>query len=160
LAILNSYPQKEQEDMPQPHVTEQERNLATFRVLIDRGFSAGDISAVDATCAAGCVEHQDGFTDMESVKGGIGFLHLLASDFQLTIEDVVASGDRVWARLHARGTHTGPVFGGPTGRTFDVTVIDICRFSDGMIVEHWGVPDRLAMMEQLGVMPVPAGAGR
>ena len=64
--------------MPQPRVTEQERNLATFRVLIDRGFSAGDISAVDATCAAGCVEHQDGFTDMESVKGGISFLHLLA----------------------------------------------------------------------------------
>jgi predicted ester cyclase len=146
--------------MPRSHVTEQERNLATFRSLIDRGFSGGDVSAVDATCAAGCVEHQDGFTDLESVKGGIGFLHLLASDFQLTIEDVVASGDRVWARLRARGTHTGPVFGGPTGRTFDINVIDICRFSDGLIVEHWGVPDRLAQMQQLGVMPAPGVAGR
>jgi len=143
-----------------PAVTEQERNLAAFRVLIDQGFGAADMSAVDATCAENCVEHQDGFTDRESVKGGIGFLHLLASDFHITIEDVVASGDRVWARLRARGTHTGPVFGGPTGRTFDINVIDICRFSDGMIVEHWGVPDRLAQMQQLGVLPMPAAAGR
>jgi predicted ester cyclase len=146
--------------MPQSLVTEQERNLATFRLLVDRGFSAGDISAVDATCAADCLEHQDGFTDTESVKRGIDFLHLLASDFQVTIEDVVASGDRVWARLRARGTHNGPAFGGPTGRTFDINVIDICRFRDGMIVEHWGVPDRLAQMQQLGVMPAPAAAGR
>jgi ketosteroid isomerase-like protein len=143
-----------------PAVTEQERNLAAFRVLIDQGFGVADMSAVDATCAANCLEHQDGFTDRESVKSGIGFLHLLASDFHLTIEDVVASGDRVWARLRARGTHTGPVFGGPTGRSFDINVIDICRFSDGLIVEHWGVPDRLAQMQQLGVMPAPAAAGR
>jgi predicted ester cyclase len=147
--------------MPQSHdITEQERNLGVFRTLVDRGFGAGDVTAVDATCAAACVEHQDGVTDMESVKGGIAFLHLLASDFQITIEDVVASGDRVWARLRARGTHTGPVFGGPTGRTFDINVIDICRFSDGMIVEHWGVPDRLAQMQQLGVLPVPGPARR
>jgi hypothetical protein len=50
--------------MPQSHLTEQERNLAAFRVLIDQGFAAGDVSAVDATCAPGCVEHQDGFSDM------------------------------------------------------------------------------------------------
>jgi predicted ester cyclase len=143
-----------------PDITDQERNLATFRALIDRGFDAGDARTVDATCAADCVEHQDGFTDVESVKRGIGFLHLLASDFHITIEDIVAAGDRVWARLRAQGTHTGAVLGGPTGRTFDITVIDICRFSDGMIVEHWGVPDRLAQMQQLGVMPVPATAGR
>ena len=143
-----------------PAVTDQERNLATFRSLIDRGFDGGDARAVDAACAPDCVEHQDGFTGMESVKQGIGFLHALASDFHITIEDIVAAGDRVWARLRARGTHTGAVLGGPTGRTFDITVIDICRFSNGMIVEHWGVPDRLAQMQQLGVVPAAAGSSR
>jgi predicted ester cyclase len=147
--------------MPQPSAaTEQERNLATFRALIDRGFGSGDLRAVDATCSPECVEHQDGFTDLESVKGGIGFLHALASDFRISIEDVVAAGDRVWARLRAQGTHSGPVLGGPTGRRFDITVIDICRFSDGLIVEHWGVPDRLAQMQQLGVVPMAAAVGR
>jgi len=138
--------------------TEQERNLAAFRTLIDQGFGGGDAGAVDAVCAEDFVEHQDGFTDRESVKGGIGFLHALAPDFNIPIEDVVAAGDRVWARLRAQGTHTGAVLGGPTGRTFGITVIDICRFRDGKIVEHWGVPDRLAQMQQLGVLPAPATA--
>ncbi|MCI0397830.1 MAG: ester cyclase [Chloroflexi bacterium] len=36
-----------------------------------------------------------------------------------------------------------------------ITVFDICRFSDGKIVEHWGVPDRFAVMAQLGLLPQP-----
>ena len=36
-----------------------------------------------------------------------------------------------------------------------ITVIDIMRFRDGKLVEHWGVADRLAMMEQLGMKPPP-----
>jgi len=37
-----------------------------------------------------------------------------------------------------------------------ITVIDIARFKDGKIVEHWGVPDQLGMMLQLGLMPEPS----
>jgi predicted ester cyclase len=36
-------------------------------------------------------------------------------------------------------------------------VIDICRFENGKIVEHWGVADRLGMMQQIGASPRPAG---
>jgi hypothetical protein len=37
-----------------------------------------------------------------------------------------------------------------------ITVIDVCRFEDGRIVEHWGVPDRFHQMAQLGLLPRPA----
>jgi predicted ester cyclase len=37
-----------------------------------------------------------------------------------------------------------------------MTVIDICRFVDGRLVEHWGVPDRFALLHQLGIVPAPA----
>lgn len=33
-----------------------------------------------------------------------------------------------------------------------MNVIDICRVQDGKLVEHWGVTDMMAMMQQLGVM--------
>ena len=44
-----------------------------------------------------------------------------------------------------------------TGQSFDVQLIDIMRFNDdGLVGEHWGVVDMLAMMQQLGVIPAPA----
>jgi predicted ester cyclase len=61
--------------------------------------------------------------------------------------------------MTSRGTHRGPFMGlAPTGKTFAITVIDVCRFENGKIVEHWGVPDRLALMQQLGALPPKAGA--
>jgi len=43
----------------------------------------------------------------------------------------------------------------PTGRKVTVDVIDIARFRDGRIVEHWGIPDQLGLMIQLGFVPKP-----
>jgi predicted ester cyclase len=71
----------------------------------------------------------------------------------LTIEDMAAVGDRVWIRMTARGTNLGPMFGPPTANEMTITVFDVCRFENGKIVEHWGVPDRFALMAQLGLLP-------
>ena len=46
-----------------------------------------------------------------------------------------------------------------TGKDVDVQLIDIMRFDeDGLVAEHWGVVDMLAMMQQLGVVPEGARA--
>ena len=37
-------------------------------------------------------------------------------------------------------------------RIFDITVFDQARILDGQIVEHWGVPDRFALLAQTGVL--------
>ncbi|MFN2103528.1 MAG: ester cyclase [Candidatus Promineifilaceae bacterium] len=34
-----------------------------------------------------------------------------------------------------------------------MTVVDICRFEEGKIVEHWGIPDRFHLITQLGLLP-------
>jgi predicted ester cyclase len=47
-----------------------------------------------------------------------------------------------------------------TGRSVDVQLIDIMRFDeDGLVAEHWGVVDTLAMMQQLGVACRHSGLG-
>ena len=139
-------------------VDEEGRNVAAFRRLIQEGFSRGELSVVDEICAEEHVEHQDGLNPpgRQGVKQGIAFLHRLSPDITVTVEDLAAQGDKVWARLRARGTHSGEILGNPTGRAFDITVMDVCRFQDGQVVEHWGVPDRFAQMQQLGILP---GAG-
>jgi hypothetical protein len=43
----------------------------------------------------------------------------------------------------------------PTQRRISVPFADIVRFRDGLAVEHWGVTDTGAMMQQLGAAPGP-----
>ena len=99
-------------------------------------------------------EHQYGLpSSLAAFKRAIAGLRTAFPDFTLSIEATVADGDDLWARMTARGTHLGPFHGfAPTGRSFRITVFDVCRFRDGKIVEHWGVPDRYAVLHQLGLI--------
>ncbi len=141
-----------------------QENENVFRRLIEEGFSSGNLAALDELFAPNFVEHQDGFVppNVEGVKAGIVGLRTPFPDLRLTIEEIIASGDKTWARLTARGRHLAPFMGRPpTGKSFAITVIDICRFEDGKIAEHWGVADRLSLMGQLGLLPQPPqGAAR
>lgn len=133
-------------------------NEQLFRAIIERGFSKGDASVMDELASPDFVEHQYGFVPpyVTGVKRAIASLHSAFPDFSMTVEELVSSGDRVWGRMTARGTHRGPLGPmPPTGKRMEITVIDIMRFQDGKLVEHWGVPDRFAMMEQLGMRPPP-----
>ena len=79
-------------------------------------------------------------------------MHRAVPDVSFTIEDWAQRGDTIWVRVRARGTATGPFFGPQSGRSVDFTVLDVARVVDGRIVEHWGVPDRFAMLAQTGVL--------
>jgi predicted ester cyclase len=86
-------------------------------------------------------------------------LHRWMSDFSLTVEDIAASGDTVWTRNRARGINTGSVMGlGPTGGMVEVDVIDIGRFVDGKLAEHWGIADQLGLLLQVGFDPRAAAS--
>ena len=85
-----------------------------------------------------------------SVFGG-GF-----RDWNISIEDQIAEGDRVASRWAASATHTGPVMGmPPTGKTVQVTGVNVARFADGKIVESWFNFDMLTLLQQLGAIPTP-----
>jgi len=72
-------------------------------------------------------------------------------DVSLTLEDVLADGDRVAFRSTLRGTHTGEFLGlAATGRSFTVGLVDIVRIANGQIVDHWGGPDLYDLVRQLG----------
>ena len=74
-----------------------------------------------------------------------------APDFHTTIEDLIAEGDRVAARITMTGTQTGEFFGvPPSGRPFKITGMYIARIANGKIVEHRGVEDAVGLVRQLG----------
>ena len=131
--------------------------LTVMRRIFDEGFATGETAVVDELCAADLVEHQFGMAGVgadaiQHVKDAIRQVHAMAPDMSFTIEDSVERGDTIWVRVRAKGTATGPFFGPPSGRPIDITVVDIARIVNGRIVEHWGVPDRFALLAQTGIL--------
>ena len=131
--------------------------LTVLHRMLDEGFATGDTSVVDELCSPDLVEHQFGLSGqgeqaLENVREAIRQVHASIPDITYTVEDFVVSGDTIWVRATGRGTATGAFFGPPSGRPVELTVIDVARVVDGRIVEHWGVPDRFALLAQTGVL--------
>lgn len=138
-------------------IDQRESNVDVFHQVIDQGFNTGNLEVLDALFHRDFVEHQRGFPtpDLDGLKRGIEYLRKAIPDIKLDIVDTIAEGDKVCFVLAGTGTHLGQF--GPlpgTGTQLFLSVIDICRFEDGVIVEHWGIPDRMGIMEQIG-MPEP-----
>ena len=137
--------------------TSQTSALTVLRRMLDEGFATGDTSIVDELASPDLVEHQFGLSGrgseaLEKVRDAVRQVHAAIPDMTYTIDDFVESGDTIWVRATGRGTASGPFFGPPSGRPVEVTVIDVARVVDGRIVEHWGVPDRFALLAQTGVL--------
>ena len=130
-------------------------NAQVFRHLLEDAFSTGDLSIVDECVAPDMIEHQRGArSGAAGLKGMIQMLRSWFPDLKLTVVDLVEKDDKVWGRIVARGTHLGTIMGKPgTGTPIQIDIIDVCRFANGKMVEHWGVPDTLGMMEQIGLLP-------
>jgi steroid delta-isomerase-like uncharacterized protein len=77
-------------------------------------------------------------------------------DLQLTVEDAVGEGDLVAQRIRFEGTHTGEFQGlPPTHRKVTFSGLELNRFVDGRVAEHWFQMDSLTLLQQLGLVVVP-----
>jgi len=77
-------------------------------------------------------------------------------EYQDTISQMIADGDRVAYVSTMTGVQTGPMGGFPaTGKEFTLVNIIIQRLENGKIVETWVSWDNLAFLSQLGLMQVP-----
>lgn len=141
----------------QPQDSEKERNVEVVRRLLEQGFGKGNLSVVDDTISKDLLEHQR-FDPMLppgplGMKALITGLRKMFSDFEFTIEDIAVDGSKVWSRSRASGTNSGSIMGKPpTGMKMKIEVFDVCKLQDDKIVEHWGVPDQLGMLEQIGLV--------
>ncbi len=131
------------------------------RTLIEEGFNRGNLDVCDDLTAPDLIEHQNFGPNhapgADGVKAVIASLRRAYSDFHLEIQQLTVDGDLVWLHMTGSGTHDGPFMGNsPTGRSMRIDVFDLIRVVDGRMVEHWGVPDRLGALFQLGLVQPPA----
>jgi len=92
-------------------------------------------------------------TGIEGAKAAHRIMLAGFPDYQTIIDDLIAEGDKVVARITMSGTNTGSFMGmPPTGKHVSFTGIYVARMANGKIVEHWGEEDGVGLLQQLGVL--------
>ncbi|MBI4258264.1 MAG: ester cyclase [Thaumarchaeota archaeon] len=136
--------------------TRSEKNKVLLRRFYYEVIGDGNISLIDEFFAPNFVDHSFApgkDAGLDDVKRAFIAFRKAFPDTRVTVEDMLAEGDKVVARFTWRGTHRGEFMGlAPTGKKVAMNVIDIIRISKGKVVERWGAEDNLSLMQQLGVV--------
>ena len=137
----------------------EEENKALARRCIEEVHNRQNVAAMDEFFAPNVIPHSlpPAMTrDREGYKRMVSALFAAFPDFCITVEDMVAEGDKVVGRCTTHGTHKGEFMGiAPTDKQATWTAIFIWRIEGGKVAEIWGEVDNLGMMQQLGVVPRP-----
>jgi predicted ester cyclase len=96
--------------------------------------ATGALEAVSSAVAEEYIDHQ-GLGDGE-LRGRHGFRRVVAAvqesrDVRVTIQDLVAAEDKAALRLRWDGINRA-------GRTVTRETLELLRFADGRLIEHWG----------------------
>jgi predicted ester cyclase len=143
-----------------------EENKALVRRYIEVVWNKRNTAALDELLAPNYKRYVSATATpltREGQRQRVTGFHTAFPDIHFTIEDLFAEGDRVAFRATFRGTHQGPfpILQGmaPTGKQVTVSVLDVVRVEHGKFAEHWGGPDVLDLLQQLGAA-ISAGSER
>lgn len=137
--------------------TDAERNKELVRRFFAEVLNEGNLDRIDALVTPDYRLHAVGFPDpmdREAHKGFVATIRAAFPDWRESVEEIVAEGDRVVARVVGRGAHRGEFMGIPaTGRQVEVVSVNIDRIADGRIAERWLLPDTLGLLRQIDAVP-------
>jgi steroid delta-isomerase-like uncharacterized protein len=139
-----------------------EENKALVRRSVEEGWNKGNLAVFDEITTPDFINHdpaEPAVHTLEDYKQMIAENRRTFPDLHVTIEDLIAEGDKVVLRSTLYGTHTGdittPMPIPATGKQVVVSGITINRFAEGKVVESWQLTDMLGFYQQIGLIPVP-----
>ena len=141
---------------------ELEANKAIVRRFIQEVHDEGKFDVFNELFAADYVNHSAPFgaNNRQAQEQSIKAFRAGAPDLHVTIDDMIAEGDKVALRWTTRGTERGSVrtplgVTPSTERAIDIPGINIFRIVNGKIAEGWIVWDTLSWAQQLGLVSRP-----
>jgi steroid delta-isomerase-like uncharacterized protein len=136
-----------------------EDNKDVIRAYVETIFNQQQVDRADELVAPDYLDHAalpGQAPGLEGAKKKWAMYLTGIPDLRVTIEELVAEADKVAVCRSYEGTHRGELLGvPPTGKQVRVGGISIFRLAGGKIAEQWEQLDRLALMQQLGVLPTP-----
>ena len=141
-----------------------EANKDVIRAYVETIFNQRQVERADELVAPDYVDHAalpGQVPGLEGAKDKWAMYLAGIPDLRVRVEELVAEGDKVAVRRSYAGTHRGTLLGiPPTGKQLQLGGISIFRLAGGKITEQWEQLDRMALMQQLGVLPTPGQAPR
>lgn len=142
-------------------MTTLEENKKLIRMFIEEAVNKGNLAAADEYFTPDYVSHIPGAPPLPPGPGA--FKQVMAAwrkafpDWHMTIEELLADGDKVCNRFTTTGTHKAKLWGiAATNKSMVVKGIEIHRIAGGKVAESWICDDVPSIMQQLGVVPRPA----
>lgn len=134
-----------------------QENKAIVQRFYDEVINRGSQVALTEIVSPEYREHGAPPDQPPGLEGFLLFLQMVSTafpDIQVTVEDLLAEGDKVAARLTVRGTHLGILMDTiqPTGRQATWTGIDILQIENGKIIGRWSERNLLSLVRQLGAI--------
>jgi predicted ester cyclase len=97
------------------------------------------------------------YVDDEVLVEHISFFDSVFPRYEIFADEMTAEGNRIVIRARLKGIHEGELNGIlPTHRKVEFPFVVSYEIENGKIVHHWLIADQMSLMEQLGVMNVPA----
>ncbi len=98
---------------------------------------------------------------VEGVRRGCFAYFQAFPDLHVSVDELIAEGDRVFVRSTMTGTHDGEYKGlPPTGRNIASESAEVFRIADGRFVGYWCLANVAGLMRQLTEEPIAAATGR
>ena len=132
-----------------------EKNKDFIQAFNEDFWNKHNIAAFEKYFTADFISHYpEGDMNGEQFKGLCQAYFSAFPDLHVTVDDLIAEGDKVVKVWTAHSTHKGEFMGIPaTGKAIVVKGMEVFRIADGKIAENWVIMDNLGMMQQLGVIP-------
>lgn len=132
-----------------------EENKETIRRFANV-INSGDLSKLDDLCAEQFVYKSSAGEEYHGLEGAKDLMNSYREafpDLEISLEEIVAEGNRVFSIYRQTGTHEGELMGiEPTNEKMDLKIAALATFENGKVVEQFDTYDSLELLKQLGVV--------
>ncbi len=142
------------------------KNKAIVLRVLEEFWHRGDERVLDELFSSDYVNHELSNPEVRGLEEYKGWARAARamwntglSNWRITVEDLVAEGDRVVKRFVLRGTHTGELLGVPaTGNSIEMRGMSLYHIANGKVREIYWTFDLFGLAQQIGALPAAGAA--
>lgn len=133
-------------------------NKVIARRFIEEVINTGNTDNISDFIDINYKDHNDKENDITGIDGAKAHIHAVRStypDLIVSIEQQISEGDIVVSHIVGRATHSGEWLGmKPTNKPITIHGVNIDKFKDNKILEHWGMANSLEALLEIGAFPI------